>query len=210
MINCFKLELNRKMKMDETVAKAKEAAALGYNMINITGDEPIERFNIIREIQQIKSLEGIEQVMLTTNGQLLKFTAGDLKGAGLDKVAVTVDTFRYARFKKNLEDDTLENVVEGINKATDEGLRPVRIVMKVEKDFNDDEIMDFVQLTFQHDYEILFIGSDSFPADEIRSRLPGFRETAAQDQDVITGKYPGAIGKICFEKQGTECTEYIL
>ena len=106
-------------------------------------------------------------------------------------MAVKVDTFRYARFKKNLEDDTLENVVEGINKATDAGLKPVRIIMRVEKDFNDDEIMDFVQLTFQHDYEILFIGSDSFP---------GFREAASQEQDVITGKYPGAVGKICFEK----------
>lgn len=200
MINCFKLELNRKMKMDEAVAKAKEAAALGYNMIDITGEEPIERFNIIKEVEQIKSIEGIEQVMLTTNGQLLKLTAGELKEAGLDKVAVKVDTFRYARFKKNLEDDTLENVVEGINKATDAGLKPVRIIMRVEKDFNDDEIMDFVQLTFQHDYEILFIGSDSFPAEEIKSRLPGFREAASQEQDVITGKYPGAIGKICFEK----------
>ena len=186
--------------MDEAVAKAKEAAALGYNMIDITGEEPIERFNIIKEVEQIKSIEGIEQVMLTTNGQLLKLTAGELKEAGLDKVAVKVDTFRYARFKKNLEDDTLENVVEGINKATDAGLKPVRIIMRVEKDFNDDEIMDFVQLTFQHEYEILFIGSDSFPAEEIRNRLPGFRETAAQEQDVITGKYPGAIGRICFEK----------
>ena len=200
MINCFKLELNHKMKMDEAVAKAKEAAALGYNMINITGEEPIERFNIIKEVEQIKSIEGIQQVMLTTNGQLLKLTADELKEAGLDKVAVTVDTFRYARFKKNLEDDTLENVVEGINKATDAGLKPVRIIMRVEKDFNDDEIMDFVQLTFQHDYEILFIGSDSFPAEEIKGRLPGFREAASQEQDVITGKYPGAIGKICFEK----------
>ena len=200
MINCFKLELNRKMKMDEAVAKAKEAAALGYNMIDITGEEPIERFNIIKEVEQIKSIEGIEQVMLTTNGQLLKLTAGELKEAGLDKVAVKVDTFRYARFKKNLEDDTLENVVEGINKATDVGLKPVRIIMRVEKDFNDDEIMDFVQLTFQHDYEILFIGSDSFPAEEIRNKLPGVREAASQEQDVITGKYPGAVGKICFEK----------
>ena len=200
MINCFKLELNRKMKMDEAVAKAKEAAALGYNMIDITGEEPIERFNIIKEVEQIKSIEGIEQVMLTTNGQLLKLTAGELKEAGLDKVAVKVDTFRYARFKKNLEDDTLENVVEGINKATDAGLKPVRIIMRVEKDFNDDEIMDFVQLTFQHDYEILFIGSESFPAEEIRNKLPGFRKAASQEQDVITGKYPGAVGKICFEK----------
>ena len=200
MINCFKLELNHKMKMDEAVAKAKEAAASGYNMINITGEEPIERFNIIKEVEMIKAIEGIEQVMLTTNGQLLKLTAGELKEAGLDKVAVTVDTFRYARFQKKLEDDTLENVVEGINKATDAGLKPVRIIMRVEKDFNDDEIMDFVQLTFQHDYEILFIGSDSFPAEEIRNRLPGFRETAAQEHDVITGKYPGAIGRICFEK----------
>ena len=200
MINCFKLELNRKMKMDEAVAKAKEAAALGYNMIDITGEEPIERFNIIKEVEQIKSIEGIEQVMLTTNGQLLKLTAGELKEAGLDKVAVKVDTFRYARFKKNLEDDTLENVVEGINKATDAGLKPVRIIMRVEKDFNDDEIMDFVQLTFQHENEILFIGSDSFPAAEIRNKLPGFREEASQEQDVISGNYPGAIGKICFEK----------
>ena len=52
MINCFKLELNRKMKMDEAVAKAKEAAALGYNMIDITGEEPIERFNILKALSR--------------------------------------------------------------------------------------------------------------------------------------------------------------
>ncbi len=200
MINCFKLELTRKTKADEAVAKAQEAAASGYNMINITGDEPLERFNIIREVEQIKSIDGIEQVMLTTNGQLLKLTAAELKQAGLDKAAVKVDTFRYARFKKVLEDDTLENVVEGINKATDAGLKPVRIIMQVKQGFNDDEIMDFVQLTFQHDYEILFRGSDSFTALEIRKKLPGFTEAPVQDQDVTTGKYPGAIGRICFEK----------
>lgn len=200
MINCFRLELTRKTKTDEAVAKVRQAASLGYNMVDITGDEPLERFNIIKEIEQIKSIEGIMQVMLTTGGQLLKLTADELRAAGLDKVAVKVDTFRYARFKKALEDDTLENVVAGINKATDAGLKPVRIIMQVKKDFNDDEIMDFVQLTFQHDYEILFRGSDSFPASEIRNRLPGFTEAPVQEQDVITGKYPGAIGKICFER----------
>ena len=200
MINCFELELNNQTKMDEAVARAREAAASGYNMINITGQEPMARFNIIKEIEAIKAIDGIEQVMLTTNGQLLQFTADELKKAGLDKVAVLVDTFRYARFQKTLEDDSLENIVKGINKATDAGLKPVRLVMQVQKDFNDDEIMDFVQLTFQHNYEILFRGSDSFTAEEIRSRLPGFREAASQEQDVITGKYPGAIGRICFEK----------
>lgn len=200
MINCFKLELTGKTKTDEAVVKAQEAAAMGYNMIDITGDEPLQRFNIIREVERIKSIEGIEQVMLTTDGQLLKFTAAELKQAGLDRVAVKVDTFRYARFKKVLEDDTLENVVEGINKATDAGLKPVRIIMQVKQGFNDDEIMDFVQLTFQHDYEILFRGSDSFPTTEIRKKLPGFTEAPVQEQDVTTGKYPGAIGRICFEK----------
>ncbi len=200
MINCFELKLTQKMNMDEAVAMAQKAAESGYNMINITGEEPIERFNIVREVKEIKNVPGIEQVMLTTCGQLLKLTANELKEAGLDKVAVTVDTFRYGRFQKTLEDDTLENVVEGINKATDAGLKPVRIIMQVKKGFNDDEIMDFVQLTFQHEYEILFRESESFSAAEIKNKLPGYRESSVQEQDVIRGKYPGAIGWICFER----------
>ena len=200
MINCFELKLTQKTKMDEAVAMAQEAADSGYNMINITGEEPIERFNIISEIEKIKAISGIEQVMLTTNGQLLKLTANELKEAGLDKVAVTVDTFRYGRFQKKLEDDTLENVVAGINKATDAGIKPVRIIMQVQKDFNEDEIMDFVQLTFQHGYEILFRESDSISTSDIKKKLPGYRESPVQEQDVIMGKYPGAIGWICFER----------
>lgn len=200
MVNCFNLELNCNMKTDEAVIKAGEVTAAGYDMINITGDEPLQRFNIINEIKELKSIPGIIFVMITTDGQLLKLMANELKEAGLDKICVKVDTFKYTRFKKNTDDDSLENVVDGINKAIDADLRPVRIIMEVQKDFNDDEIMDFVQLTFQHDYEIVFKGSSSFSIEEIRKKLPGFREALVQDQDVIIGKYPGAKGKLCFEK----------
>ena len=136
---------------------------------------------------------------IITDGQNLAERAEELKNSGVTDVTVVVNTFNYTRYKQSNDGKSLEPVIEGINSAVGKGLG-IRLNVGIKEGFNDDEIMDFVQLTFQHDYEILFIGSDSFPAEEIRNKLPGFREAASQEQDVITGKYPGAVGKICFEK----------
>ena len=200
MSKYLELKLNYKMKMEDALSLAQAAALEGYDVINITGDEPLERFNLIKEIETIKAMDGVKKVMITTDGQMLAHTAEELKKAGLDQVQVKVDTFRYARFKKRLEDDTLENVVAGINAATTAGLKPVRIAVRVEKDVNDDEIMDFVQLTFQHEYEILFIGTDSISADDIKKKLPALVMSPSDEHEVSIGKYPGALGRICFEK----------
>lgn len=122
--------------------------------------------------------------------------AEKLKRAGLTGVIINVNTMRYTRYKKTHEGMELSPVVEGINKAVDQQIQ-VRLHVSLEKGFSDDEILDFVQLTFQHNYEIVFM--PTMPYEEIKEKLR-IRPVEGDFGDVEMFKYAAAIGKIGFLK----------
>ncbi len=192
------LEVTKEMTSEEVIALARES---GAELIYIQGgDEPLKRKNIVKEV---KAIAESAEVKLETEGQLLEGFAQKLKSAGLKQVVVRADTMKYSRFAMDIDagpEDTLGNVIKGINAATNAGLKPVRLKVRFQKGFNDDEIINYVQLTYQHEYEILMIGSESVPEEEIRKKMPGYVKSSDEDYDVEWGKYPGARGKICFEK----------
>lgn len=61
-----------------------------------------------------------------------------------------------------------------------------------------DEILDFLQLTFQHKYDIVFM--PTMPYEKIKAKMPALRETEQEFEDVEMYKYPGSVGRIGFLK----------
>ena len=59
------------LSYDEIVRLCKIFAALGISKIKLTGGEPLVRKNLSSLVKRIKSLDGIENVTLTTNGLFL-------------------------------------------------------------------------------------------------------------------------------------------
>ncbi|MCR4805635.1 MAG: radical SAM protein, partial [Clostridia bacterium] len=79
------------LRYEEITSVAREAADLGIRKIRLTGGEPLVRPQLHRLVNLLKGIPGIEQVVLTTNGILLKEQLPDLLAAGLDGVNLSLN-----------------------------------------------------------------------------------------------------------------------
>ena len=74
----------------------------------------------------------------------------------------------------------------------------IRLNVGIEEGFNDDEVLDFLQLTFQHKYDIVFMPTISYSF--LKSKMPALRKIEGDFGEVEMYKYPGAVGRIGFLK----------
>ncbi len=89
--------------------------------MRITGGEPLVRKGIVDLVGAIASLEGMEEVAMTTNGLLLPEYIHDLKKAGLKRLNISLDSLNPVRFKEITRSGALDKVLEGIEKALELG-----------------------------------------------------------------------------------------
>lgn len=205
------------LKFEEIERIVTAAASLGITKYRLTGGEPLVRKGITGLVEKLAEIPGVEEIGMTTNGLLLSKYAADLKKAGLTRVNVSLDTLRNHRYKEITRGGDLEAVIDGINAAERAGLKPIKLNVVIMKGFNDDELMDFVQLTFQHDYEIRFI--ELMPlgtalnaceygyisCEELKTRLPALRPVHQDHGVAELFKYPGAKGRIGFITPISSC-----
>ncbi len=145
------------LSYEEIIRIVRIAARLGVKKIRLTGGEPLVRKNLTYLVSSINSIEGIEDISLTTNGLLLKKKARPLAAAGLKRVNVSLDSLHPDKYREITRGGRIGNVLEGIHEAEHAGLLPVKINMVPIRGFNDDEIEEFARLTLQKAYHIRFI-----------------------------------------------------
>ena len=138
-----------------------------------------------------------EKKVVITDGQDLAETAEELKKSGVTDVIVIVNTFNYTRYKESNDGKELQPVVDGINKAIGVGLK-VTLHVGLKEGFNDDEILDFLQLTILHKYDVVFLPTMDY--DTIKAKMPGLRPVEGDFGDVDMYKYAVAKGRIGFMK----------
>ena len=99
----------------------------------------------------------MEELCLTTNGSLLPRLARPLRDAGLDRLNISLDTLRPDRFAAMTRLGTLQDVLDGIAAAEAAGFESLKFDTVLIGGFNDDEILDFVNLSREHPWEMRFI-----------------------------------------------------
>ena len=134
---------------------------------------------------------------IVTDGQDLAEKAEKLKKDGVTDVTIVVNTFNFTRYKESNDGKELQPVIDGINKAVDLQMN-IRLNVGLKEGFNDDEILDFLQLTFQHKYDIVFLPTINY--DLIKSKMPALRQVQGDFGEVDMYKYPGSVGRIGFLK----------
>lgn len=144
------------LSYEKFMTLSKAALALGVEKIRITGGEPLVRKGILTFLEQLNSLEGLKQLVLTTNGYNLLQTAAPLRDIGIHRLNVSLDTLNAKRFEEITRIGTLEPVWNGILLADSLGL-PIKLNMVVMKGVNDDEIADFASLTLRYNWSVRFI-----------------------------------------------------
>ncbi len=151
------VEYKEIMSYEEIVRIIRVSSSLGVRKIRLTGGEPLARKNVQFLIREIKGIEGIEELSLTTNGVLLSRYVDEIREAGLDRLNVSLDSLRPERYREITGGGSLDKVIEGIERAHDVGLRPVKLNVVVIRGINDDEIEDFAGFTLTRPYQVRFI-----------------------------------------------------
>ena len=146
--NNFKhLKCEEIMRYEDILFAVSVFAELGVNRVRITGGEPLVRAELPSFLQELTKINGINEVMLTTNGALLEKYAKDLAKAGVKRLNISLDSLKPERNRFITGIDKDYNIINGIIKAKEEGLNPIKVNAVVIRDFNDDEIADFAELS---------------------------------------------------------------
>ena len=140
---------------------------MGVSKIRFTGGEPLLRKDIIDLIQFVSQKTDISSIHLTTNGVLLPEYLNQLVTTGLTGINISLDTLNNNKFKKITRRDGLDKVLEGLYSAIDSEIKSIKVNVVAMKEFNDDEILDFVELTRDNDITVRFIELMPFDSHQI-------------------------------------------
>jgi len=145
------------LRFEEIVEIVQEAVNLGITKVRITGGEPLVREGIVNFIKQLRKIDRLEDISLTTNAFFLSEYAEKLKEAGLNRVNISLDSLQEEKYKKITRGGSLGKALKGISSALKAGLLPIKINTVLIRGINDDEVEDFVRLTLDRPLNIRFI-----------------------------------------------------
>src|SRR5579885_1339949 len=108
------------LNWDEFLRVARIMAGLGIRKVRVTGGEPLLRSGIIDFLSELKRIEGIQDLALTTNGYLLAEKAYDLARVGVRRINISMDSSRPGKFAAiTRTPGSFERVMEGVDAAID-------------------------------------------------------------------------------------------
>ena len=130
---------------------------LGVDKVRLTGGEPLLRRDLPRFIRMLAARPRITDLALTTNGVLLAEHAAALKGAGLHRVTVSLDTLDPRRFATLTNRTTHAQVLDGIASLAPAGFTGTKLDTVVMRGVNDDELAGLIEFGRSVPAEVRFI-----------------------------------------------------
>jgi GTP 3',8-cyclase len=129
----------------------------GIRRFKLTGGEPTVRHGLIDLVRRLRSIDGIEDLSLTTNGMLLEQLAQPLREAGLDRITISLDTLRPDRFRQITRTGDLATVLRGLDAVERAGFASTKINFVVMRGTNEDEVAEVARLTIHRPITVRFI-----------------------------------------------------
>jgi len=183
------------LRYEEIIRIARLAYDTGFRKFRITGGEPLARKGISQLIGSISRFGNNLDLSLTTNGVFLAKNAEELKASGLPRINISLDTMDREKFMKMSRFDALQDVIDGIEAAVAVGFDPVKINVVTVHGVNDNEIMDFVELTKDKPLWVRFIelmpfsrnewSSDKFiSSDDVRQIIESGYQLSLDENDI--------------------------
>ncbi len=145
------------LTLEEIYQVAKAFAELGVTKLRVTGGEPLIRRNILELMHKLGNLQGLDELVMTTNGSHLDKMAQDLKKADVKRLNISLDTLNPERFKRLTRTGDLQQVLRGIAAAKAQGFERIKLNAVILKNRNHDEVVDLVRYAVEHGFDISFI-----------------------------------------------------
>ena len=173
--------------------------AKGVRKLRLTGGEPLVRRGIMTLFSSLSrhlKSGALDELTVTTNGSQLGKYAAELKGYGVERINVSLDTLDPDKFRAITRWGDLDKVIAGIDAAQAAGLK-VKINAVALKGVNEDELADLVAWSHGRGMDITIIevmplgdiGDDRLdqylPLSMVRARLA--ERFSFEDIDYKTG-----------------------
>lgn len=142
------------MTYEEIYTIAKEFVANGVTKIRLTGGEPLVRKDVSLIMEKLATLP--VELAITTNGVIVDKFIEQFKKCGLKKINVSLDSLNALKNESITRRDYFTKVYKNILLLVKEGFE-VKVNCVLMKDFNDSEIIDFIELTKEQPLQIRFI-----------------------------------------------------
>ncbi|MEA2191891.1 MAG: 3,8-cyclase, partial [Solirubrobacteraceae bacterium] len=183
------LERDHVLSFEEIERLVTVLSSMGVRDIRLTGGEPLVRRDFPRLAKLLSSIEGVEDLSVTTNGYLLERDAGALVEAGINRFNVSVDSLQRDRFFEMTRRDALPRVLRGLEAlAKFPDAHPIKINAVGMRNFTETEILPFAKFAREHPYEVRFI--EFMPLDADHQWDPSLVLTGDEIRAAIDEVYP--------------------
>jgi molybdenum cofactor biosynthesis protein A len=189
------------MTAEEIFAIAQTFVQNGVDKIRLTGGEPLLRKDFPEVVSKLSCLN--ISLSITTNGILIDRHIEVLKQAGIKKINLSLDTLVASKFSSITLRNQFEKVIGNLQLLLNHNFQ-VKVNVVLMKGFNDNEIIDFVNLTQSLPISVRFIEFMPFAGNEWdRSKMVSQKEIIAQVEENFSS---GVIEKLEDEKNFTART----
>lgn len=131
-----------RLSFDEIETLVRGFARLGMHKLRLTGGEPLLRRGLHELVARLAVVPGIADLAMTTNGSLLAAHAGRLRGAGLQRLTISLDALDPALFHTlSGGRGRLADVEAGIAAAEEAGFGGLKFNCVVQRGINDDQVL---------------------------------------------------------------------
>jgi GTP 3',8-cyclase len=171
------------LSYEELERIARVAVSIGIEQIRLTGGEPLVRRDVPELVRNLRKIEGLRSLSITTNGILLKQQAGALAEAGLTRINVSLDSLVREKFAKLARRDQMTRVLEGLEELEKyPSIHPIKVNAVAIREFSEEEVLDFAKLARNKAYVMRWIEFMPLDADQIWRK-----------EDILTGAEIKAI-----------------
>lgn len=183
---------------------AKAAADCGIRRFELAGGEPLRREDLPLLLMMLSSVCVVEDMSLTTDGTLLPRWAKSIRGGGVQRVTVKLDTFDPAKYRRITGEGDITAALAGIRALMEVGFPPATLEVRLMRGVNDDELPSLARLT---QIAGVSLRLTEMTQEEADAAAPGARMTCEEARALLPelaqeadGQYrlPGAAGTIAF------------
>ncbi|HEY9259955.1 GTP 3',8-cyclase MoaA, partial [Chitinophaga sp.] len=140
----------------EIISLLQILAAAGISKVRITGGEPFLRPGLMTLLEKIKTIPGIREMAITTNGVLTQPFIPALQQLGITNINLSLDSLQAERFFQITRRNKFTTVMDTLQSLLQHNMS-VKINVVVMDKVNTDELTAFTALTHNNALSVRFI-----------------------------------------------------